>query len=95
MLCLIQTPEWRGKQVALQEFALRNHGKRIVFLELGVGWRNQLVKQPMHQLALQESNGAYIVFNMSEAILPQGYHGDGLILEGDISNTVDEVGKRL
>lgn len=90
-----QTPAWRDKQRAFQEFAARNHGRSIVFLELGVGWRNELVKQPMHQLALQEPDGAYIVFNRGEAILPRRYQGEGIVLEGDITSTIAELGERL
>lgn len=74
---------------------MRNHDRRIAFLELGVGWRNQLVKQPMYRLALQEPESTYIVFNMIEAVLPQGCPGKGIILEGDIADTVAELEERL
>ena len=46
---------------------------------------------PLPPLALQEPNGAYIVFNMGELILPQGYQGEGIILEGDIAAAIGEL----
>lgn len=53
------------------------------------------MKQPLHRLALQEPNSAYVVLNMSEAVLPQGYRGEGIILEGDIASSVAEPNRRL
>lgn len=40
-------------------------------------------------------NATHIVFSMSEAVLPQGYQGEGVILEGDIASTAAELEKRL
>lgn len=90
-----QSVPWQAKQQALQEFAQRNHGKSIAMLELGVGWRNQLVKGPMYQLAAMEPNATYIVFNMGELLLPPDLKGEGLILEGDIAQTIAAVAREV
>lgn len=86
-----QMPSWQEKAHAFREFCARNHNKRIVILELGVGWRNQLVKGPLYQLSAAEPNLTYTVFNMSELLLPPRLQGRGILLEGDIAQTVSSV----
>ena len=37
-------------QARFQNFLKTYHGKKLVVLELGIGWRNQLIKAPMMRL---------------------------------------------
>ena len=46
-------------QARFQNFLKTYHGKKLVVLELGIGWRNQLIKAPMMRLVASEPNATY------------------------------------
>lgn len=49
-----------------QNFLKTYHGKKLVVLELGIGWRNQLIKAPMMRLVEREPCATYITVNLGE-----------------------------
>lgn len=80
-----QSSWFHEKQAAYQEFLKRNHGKRLVILELGVGWRNQLIKEPFMRLTAAEPAATYITFNKGEVYIPQEISGKSIGVDGDIA----------
>ena len=44
----------REIQRRFQNFVQKYHGKKLVVLELGIGWRNQLIKAPLMNLVKKE-----------------------------------------
>ena len=52
-----------------QNFLAAYHGKNLVVLELGIGWRNQLIKAPLMRLVANESNAAYVTINLGEVYI--------------------------
>ena len=54
----------------LEIFLERYHGKKLVILELGIGWRNQLIKAPLMRLAAQEPQAVYVTVNLGEIFIP-------------------------
>ncbi len=48
----------------LEIFLERYHGKKLVILELGIGWRNQLIKAPLMRLAAQRLTWARFLSRM-------------------------------
>lgn len=57
-----------GKSAALNEFISRYHDRRLVVLELGIGSRNTLIKQPLIQLAASTPHSTYITLNLPDEI---------------------------
>ena len=53
-------------QARFQNFLKTYHGKKLVVLELGIGWRNQLIKAPMMRLVAGEPNATYVTINLGE-----------------------------
>ena len=53
-------------QARFQNFLKTYHGKKLVVLELGIGWRNQLIKAPMMRLVDSEPNATYVTLNLGE-----------------------------
>ena len=53
-------------QARFQNFLKTYHGKKLVVLELGIGWRNQLIKAPMMRLVASEPNATYVTINLGE-----------------------------
>ena len=49
-----QTEQFQKKMQDYQNFIKKYHGKKLVILELGVGWRNRMIKEPFMNLAASE-----------------------------------------
>lgn len=67
-----------------QEFIQKYHGRNIVILELGIGWRNQLIKAPFMRLATEEPNVTYVAVNKGEIYLPDEIKAKSFGLDGDM-----------
>lgn len=54
----------------LQNFLSKYKNKRVLFLELGIGPRNRLIKEPTMQLVAANPNARYITINQGELFIP-------------------------
>lgn len=82
----------KDKSKAVQSFLNRFHSKQIVILELGIGIRNRLIKQPLMQLAASEPNVIYITLNLPQEIyIPQEIQHQSIGLAGDIAQTLHDL----
>lgn len=59
MSSFTETKNWKEKAACYQEFIQNLHGKKLVILEFGIGWRNQMIKAPLMQLAAVEPQARY------------------------------------
>ena len=59
----------RGAQERYREFLAQYHGKKLVVLELGIGWRNQLIKAPLMRLVAREPKAVYVTINLGEVYI--------------------------
>ena len=66
MSSFTETKNWKEKAALYQEFIQNIHGKKLVILEFGIGWRNQMIKAPLMHLAEVEPQARYITFNKGE-----------------------------
>lgn len=69
----------------METFLQKYHGKKLVILELGIGWRNQLIKAPLMRLAAQEPEAAYITVNLGEIYIPDEIREKSYGLDGDLA----------
>lgn len=69
------------------------HGKKLVILEFGVGWRNQMIKMPFMQLVSAEPYAKYITFNKGEIYIPDEIQGKSIGVDQDIAVTLREIMK--
>lgn len=66
--------------------------KNLVILELGIGSRNTLIKQPLMQLTAQLPNARYITLNLKrELYIPAEIADKSIGLAGDIGETLREL----
>ena len=52
------TGQFRKKMQDYYNFIRKYHGKKLVILEFGVGWRNRMIKEPLMQLTAAEPHSA-------------------------------------
>ena len=74
-----------------QNFVRKYHGKSLVILEFGVGWRNRMIKEPLMQLTASEPNAFYITFNKGEIYIPDEIAGRSIGVDGDIAEALHNI----
>ena len=81
----------REAEQRYQAFLQRNHGKRLMILELGVGWRNQLIKAPLMELAAREPHAGYITVNLGEIYIPETIRVKSYGLDGPLDRVLADL----
>lgn len=82
----------RKKNEAFQAFFETYKDKQLVVLELGIGSRNRLIKQPMMQLVAQNRKMKYITLNMeNELFVPNEIQPRSIALAGDLAVTLQKL----
>ena len=79
------------KQKAFSDFISEHHGKRIVVLEMGIGWRNQLIKAPLMNLVDMEKNYSYISINKGELFIPASIEKRSIGFNSGISDAISHL----
>ena len=82
------------KQTVIKEwetFLRRWHNKKIVILELGIGWRNQLIKKPLMQLTAREPQATYVTINLGEIYIPDNIREKSYGLDGYLSEQLKRI----
>ena len=75
-----------GAQQRYEAFLRQYHEKKLVVLELGIGWRNQLIKAPLMRLVAQEPHAAYITINLGEVYIADDIQNRSFGLDGSVSD---------
>ena len=86
-----QTEQFQKKMQDYQDFIKKYHEKKLVILELGVGWRNRMIKEPFMNLAASEPGSTYITFNKGEIYIPSEITGKSIGVDGDIGEALKEI----
>lgn len=60
-------------------------------LELGIGWRNQLIKGPFMRLVEQEPYAVYITVNKGEIYIPERIAEKSYGLDGDMTEILGKL----
>lgn len=85
------TEHWQKKWADYQAFMRQYHGKKLVILEFGIGWRNQMIKAPLMQLAAAEPHCTYITFNKGELYIPAELTDKSIGVDGDIAEAINKI----
>ena len=80
-----------GARHRFQRFLNQYHGKKLVVLELGIGWRNQLIKAPLMRLVDQEPNAIYITINLGEVYILDSIKDKSFGLDGSLKEILSAL----
>lgn len=86
-----QTSVWKKKEKNYQAFIQKYHGKKLVILEFGIGWRNQMIKAPLMQLAASEPKAVYVTFNKGELYIPEEIKEKSIGVDGNIAFELQQI----
>ncbi len=80
-----------GVEENFQKFLEKYHGKNLVILELGIGWRNQLIKAPLMRLTAEEPNAIYVTINLGEIYITDNIREKSFGLDGYLEPILHEL----
>lgn len=72
-------------------FLKKYHGKNLVVLELGIGWRNQLIKAPLMRLVEEEANATYVTVNLGEIYITDNIRDKSFGLDGYLGEMMQKM----
>ena len=84
-----------GARQQYKEFLERYHGKKLLVLELGVGWRNQLIKAPFMRLVAQEPHASYVTINLGEVYISPQILDKAMGVDGNLALVLPEILEKL
>lgn len=80
------------KQQSFNDFIARYADRNVVIIELGIGSRNTLIKQPLMRLTAQLPQCTYITLNLPQEIyIPGEIASKSIALPGDLSTTLQNL----
>ena len=82
-----------ASRIRYEEFLKKYHGKKLVILELGIGWRNQLIKAPFMQLTANEPNATYVTINLGEVYITPDIENKSYGLDGSLDTILHDLQK--
>lgn len=80
---------WHMAAVRYQNFIRRQKGKKILFLELGVGGNTPgIIKYPFWRMTAENPKAVYVCVNNGEAVCPKEIAGQSICINGDIGEVL-------
>lgn len=88
----VEDEGWHRASAAYLDFLKRHEGKRILYLEIGVGMNTPvIIKYPFWQMTDDCPNAFYACLNYSEAFCPSQIAGRSVCIGGDSGEVLREL----
>ena len=85
----VEDAGWKAASASYVRFMEDHIRKKIVFLELGVGYNTPgIIKYNFWQYAANWQNAFYICINQGQAYLPEDIEDKGLAVNADIARVL-------
>lgn len=85
----------RDAQHSFEQFLDKYRGKKLVILELGIGWRNQLIKAPLMRITASEPNATYITVNRGEVFIADNFREKSFGIDGSLIEVLESIAKKI
>ena len=90
----VEDEGWRRASAAYANFLRRTSGRRILFLEIGVGGNTPvIIKYPFWQMTGDNPEAVYACLNYGEAVCPRAIEGQSICLDGDAGELIRQLGE--
>ena len=78
----IQGKKCEEQYEKISRYVLEHKDSKVLFMELDIGWRNQLIKAPMMRLVVSEPNAIYVTINLGEVYIADNIKEKSFGLDG-------------
>lgn len=88
----VEDAGWLAAASEYEAFLRTRHGRRILFLELGVGYNTPaIIKYPFWQMTAANKDAVYACVNRGEALCPEQIEERSVCIDGDIAVVLDAL----
>lgn len=88
----VEDEGWHNAKKRYQEFLNNNKNKKILFLELGVGFNTPaIIKIPFIQMTNDFKNARYVVINNGESYIPREIKNKSMVINEDIASIISKL----
>lgn len=88
----VEDKGWYAAADRYAEYIRENSGRKILFLELGVGGNTPvIIKYPFWKMTLNNPNAAYACVNFGEAYCPNEINERSILIDADISDVLSQL----
>ncbi|MBQ9016211.1 MAG: hypothetical protein IJ109_08885 [Firmicutes bacterium] len=90
----VEDAGWHRASESYSEFLQRLAGRRVLFLELGVGANTPvIIKYPFWAETYENPKATYACLNYNEAFCPKKIEKQSICIDGDIGEVLDAIGE--
>ncbi len=88
----VEDEGWHRAAERYESFLREKHGRKILFLELGVGYNTPgIIKYPFWQMTAQSKDAVYACVNMTQAACPVEIEKQSILIEEDIGTVIHSL----
>lgn len=88
----VEDPGWHKAAQRYSEFIRLHKGKRMLLLELGVGYNTPgIIKYPFWRMTAENPKATYVCINEGRATWPRAIAEQTLFIQGDIGRVLEEI----
>lgn len=92
----VEDEAWHEAADRYADFLEQNKGKKVVLLELGVGFNTPvIIRLPFEKLVRKNPSYALIRLNKDEAVVPKSFGGRALGIGGDMAGAIADIRKGI
>lgn len=92
----VQDEGWYTAAERYENFVEQNKYKRILFLELGVGYNTPvIIKYPFWKMTAENADAVYACVNYGEAFCPTEIENRSVCIDGDIGKVIADIQSAL
>ena len=85
----IEDEGWHNASGRYRKFLREHENKRVLFLEVGVGFNTPgIIKYPFWQMTMENAQAVYVCVNRGEAVCPQEIGRQSVCIDGDIGEVL-------
>ena len=86
----VEDEGWHAAARRYEEFLRKINGRRVLFLELGVGYNTPvIIKYPFWKMTAENQNAVYACVNFGEAFAPDEIAARSICIDGDIRGVLE------
>ena len=88
----VEDEDWHRAAERYENFLRTREGRKILFLELGVGYNTPvIIKYPFWQMTAKNPNAIYACINQGQAVCPQEIQRQAICINIDLGNALQEL----
>ena len=88
----VEDEGWRAAACRYEEFLNARAGRRVLFLELGVGGNTPvIIKYPFWAMTRSNPNATYACINLSQAVAPAEIEARSICIKADIGEALNRL----